>query len=137
MNRIFFFMICVYFLSRWLLVVLALCCAWYAEPSGRCESGSKSVQAIFKDAFKQLRCFAVAHALRDEGSRPFDETPTFSRLLTYAYRRQIVGDREWRLNDGVAVASSSVVEFLQPFDNGHAVRGGQMPNSASLGRLAP
>src|SRR5262245_60284176 len=54
----------------------------------------------------------------------------------YAYRGQIVGDREWRLNDGVAVASSSVVEFLEPFDDCLAVWGGYMPDSASLGRLA-
>src|SRR5262249_25226469 len=105
--------------------------------SGRCESGSKSFQAIFKDTLKQLRGFAVADALRDEGSRPVDATPTSSRLIMHTDRGQIVGDREWRLNDGVAVASSSVVEFLEPFDDGLAVWGGYMPDPASLGRLAP
>src|SRR5262245_16236147 len=107
-----------------------------SDSSGRRESGSKSLQAIFKDTLKQLRGFAVADAFRDEGTRPVDETPTFSRLLMHADRGQIVGDREWRLNDGVAVASSSVVEFLQSFDDGVAVWGGYMPDSASLGRLA-
>src|SRR5262249_35913730 len=90
-------------------------------------------QAFLVDALKQPRNLGVAYADWAELTRPLDARPAVD--FRYSQSRQIVLLWKGRLENVIAVAATLFVESHQAFDDGAAVRIGQLSRPTALVQL--
>src|SRR5262245_16735830 len=94
------------------------------------------LQSVLVQALKQTRRLLLAHTVGRELTRPLHSCPRAVIRFADAERREIAGDRKRRLNDGVAVAASDLVERFEPLDDRAAVGTLDAPHSTAFGKLA-
>src|SRR5262249_15576655 len=78
----------------------------------------------------------LAYTAGRELTRPLHSCPRAVIRFADAERREVAGDRKRRLDDGVAIASSDLVERLEALDDRGAVRAPDAPHTAALSELA-